>query len=191
MPLVFNHYYMRRLFVLVSFTALNLCCYAQKVLQFANATTQQFITVKVGNRVAILYKGYLGQVEFVRETVTEITDSTIVVGTNYAEQFPSLVGKPGKNNKLTYKVIRIQDIVGFRKIGLGRQLGKLVVSAAGIVGSFYFLRGVYKSNLSNASTFFISMGTGFCLLAINSILFPENIKYYFAEGWSVQVVPYF
>jgi hypothetical protein len=161
-------------------------CIAQKTLLFYNTQLNKTIELKEGHRAAILYKGYQNQIEFAMETVTLITDSTIVLGIDLATLLPN--HKPGKMNKLMYKVIRITDIVGFRRMTLGRQIAKLTFSIAGIVGSFYILNGVYSSNISNFNAFMISLGAGFGILGLNHLIFPENIKYYFSDGWQVKVL---
>ncbi len=152
---------------------------------FTHLATQHTIEMKVGHRAAILYTGYRGQLEFSRETVTDITDSTITLGVDVSRIFSN--SKPGKNNQFTYKTISIRDIKGFRRMTLGRQMAKLSFNVAGVVGSFYFLKGVYSSDMSNFSTFAISLGVGLGLYGINNLLFPENIKYYMDEGWTVTV----
>lgn len=166
-----------------------LCCmmmgsvYAQKKLVFINSTSQKVIELKVGHRAALLYAGYRGQVEFARETVTDITDSTITLGIDMNER----LGKPGKHNRFTYKTISIKDIKGFRRMTLGRQVAKTTLAAAGVVGSFYLLKNVYSSDISNFSAFAISVGVGVGLYGINNLIFPENIKYYMQDGWTVVV----
>ncbi len=141
--------------------------------------------MKVGHRAAILYTGYRGQTEFARETVTEITDSTITLGVDVNRIFPN--SKPGKNNRFTYKTIAVKDIKGFRRMTVGRQVAKTSFNIAGVVGSFYLLRGVYSSDISNFSSFAISLGVGMGLYGINNLIFPENIKHYMQEGWTVEV----
>lgn len=172
------------LFLLLSVSA---SCFAQKRLLFYNTQTLKTIELKEGHKASILYKGYNGQIEFVSHIVSEITDSTITIGTDMSSLFPNR--KPGSFIRSTHKVIRIEDIIGFRRMTLGRQWAKAGVSVAGIVGSFYLLHGVYNNaSISNAGAFFISLGTGFALLGVNQLLFPENIKYYFKDGWEVKVL---
>lgn len=181
-----GRYCMLRLGLLLLANMLMLSAFAQKMLVFRQASTQRVIELKIGHRAAILYSGYLGQLEFARETVTDITDSTITIGVDITKIFPS--SKPGKNNRLVYKVIAIKDIKGFRRMTLGRQLAKSAFNIAGIVGSFYLLQDVYSSDISNFNAFAISLGVGLGLYGINNLIFPENIKYYIEEGWTVEVV---
>lgn len=175
-------------FLIITFCFVALGSFAQPTLVFTQATTNNKIEMKIGHRATILYKGYLGQLETAKETITDITDSTIVLGINMAEVYPRMAARPGKNLKTTYKVIRISDIMGFRRMTLGRQMGSLVFKTAGIVGSFYLLRNVYANpSISSGTSFLISIGTGFGILGINGLLFPENIKHYVEDGWSVAV----
>jgi hypothetical protein len=179
-------YYISRVVLLLLFSSFLLPVFAQKKLVFTYSATLETIEMKVGHRAAILYTGYRGQTEFARENVTEITDSTIVLGVDITRIFPN--SKPGKNNRLTYKVISIKDIKGFRRMTIGRQLAKSSFNIAGVVGSFYLLHGIYSSDISNFSSFAISVGVGVGLYGINNLIFPENIKYYMQEGWTVKVV---
>ena len=178
---------MPKFVALFLFLGFSMLCFAQKRLLFYNTQTLKTVELKEGHRASILYVGYNNQIEFITHTVSQITDSTITIGIDMNTFFPNR--KPGQSLRMAYKVIRVEDIIGFRRMTLGRQWAKIGVSVAGIVGSFYFLHGVYNNpSISNGSAFFISLGTGFGLLAINQLLFPENIKYYFKDGWRVKVL---
>ncbi len=130
----------------------------------------------------------MGQQEFVKETISSITDSTLVLGGSYMELLPKSATKPGKHPKLVYKVIRIEDITGFRKIGTGRLLAKSAVSIGGIFASYFLLKDIYSSNISTGSSILLSMGVGLGLYGFTEILFPENIKYYRENGWQLSVI---
>lgn len=156
--------------------------FAQKKALLIHAEKQKVLELKVGHRVALLYTGYRGQVEFACEMVSDITDSTITIGLK-----DGLLGS-SKKGKQNYKTIAIKDIQGFRRMTLGRQLAKTAFTIGGVVGSFYLLRGVYSSNLSNWSSFAISLGVGLGLYELNALIFPENIKYFMDEGWTIAVV---
>lgn len=178
---------MSKFIALFLFIGFSTFCFAQKRLLFYNTQKLKTIELKEGHRASILYKGYNNQIEFITHTVSQITDSTITLGVDMSSYFPNR--KPGQSIRMTYKVIRIEDIIGFRRMTLGRQWAKIGVSIGGIVGSFYLLHGVYNnSSISNGGAFFISLGTGFALLGLNQLLFPENIKYYFKDGWEVKVL---
>jgi predicted phage tail protein len=177
---------MRNCFLLLFLLAVSVQGFAQKGLLFYNTKKNKTILVKEGMRASILYKGYKGQTEFAREIIREITDSTITLGVDLTQ----VTGiRPGKINSLTHKIIRVEDIVGFRRMGTGRQIAKTVVAVGGVVGSFYLLRNVYRSStISSGSSFLISLGVGLGLVGINELLFPENIKYYMEDGWQVKVI---
>jgi hypothetical protein len=176
---------MVKFLVFVVSLVISVNCFAQKKLLFYNSRTLKTIEMKVGHRASLLYKGYNDQVEFMCNNVTDVTDSTITLGIDMTEYFPNK--KPGQFARIPYKIIRIEDIIGFRRITLGRQWAKAGVSLAGIVGSFYLLHGVYNNSaISNTGAFFISLGTGFALIGLNHALFPENIKYYMKDGWKVK-----
>jgi hypothetical protein len=177
---------MRNLFLAI-ILFLSVPVMAQKSLLFYHTGKNKTIEIKQGIRVSLLYKGYMGQVEFSKEIIREITDSTITLGLDYTEMLPGL--RPGRMNLFTHKVIRTEDILGFRKMGVGRQLAKTGVALGGAVGSFYLLRSVFNSNnISTANSFLLSLGIGTGLYAMNELLFPENIKYYMEDGWKVKVI---
>lgn len=161
---------------------------AQRSLLFFNLQSGKTIQLKVGHRASILYKGYLGQLEFAKETVTDITDTTIVLGVNLAETMPLLAPKPGKSTRLTYKVIRINDIVGFRRMTLGRQFAKLSLTVVGVVGTFVVFNQAKMRGVSSFNASLITFGSGLSFLWINNLLLPENIKYYMENGWQVKVL---
>lgn len=183
-----NPYCMYKISFVFSFLLFFSECWAQKSLLFYNVKTNDSIEMKVGHRATILYKGYLGQLEVVKETVTDITDSTIVLGVNLAENFPSFVSKPGKSNRFIYKTIKITDIVGFRRMTVGRQVAKLMLSIATVVGSVYIAQKAYSGNFNALSAFGVTLGAGLGLFWLNNVMLPESIKYYFEEGWSVIVI---
>lgn len=143
--------------------------------------------MKVGNRASFSYKGYMGQPEFVKETICGITDSTVVLGLSLYESLPQQLTKPGKHPRIVHKVIRIDDIIGFRKMGVGRLVAKSAVSVGGIFASYYLLKDIYTSGIGAGSSILLSMGVGFGLLGVTEVLFPENIKHYLEDGWQVNV----
>jgi hypothetical protein len=162
--------------------------HAQHALLFYNPQQGKEIRMQVGHKACILYKGYLGQIEIAKETVTDITDSTIVLGVNLAEKMPALAGKPGKRKTLTYKVIKHSDIIGFRRMTIGRQVAKIGLTAAGLVGSFYLVSNVYRGDFTTLQAFGISLAGGVAFVWLNNALLPENIKYYMDEGWQVKLI---
>jgi hypothetical protein len=173
---------MPKLLLVIFILLLSLGGFAQKRLLFYNAKTLRTIELKEGHKASILYKGYLGQPEFFIQMVTHITDSTIVLGTNRSSKLF------GKSDAPSAKTIRISDILGFRRMTVGRQLAQAGVSIAGVVGSYILIRNLYASNINPTGAFFISLGTGYGIIGITRLLFPENIKYHMEEGWQVKVI---
>lgn len=153
---------------------------AQNQLVFVHKPTGQTIRIREGNKVALLYKGYNGQQEFVKELITQITDSTVTVG--YAKRF-----KPGKRPNSICKTIYLKDITGFRKMSVGRLLAKSALSVGSIFGSYYLLRGLYTSNISSGYSIIASLGVGFAVIELNELIFPENIKHYIEDDWQLIV----
>ncbi|AMS25685.1 hypothetical protein AEM51_00260 [Bacteroidetes bacterium UKL13-3] len=173
-------------YILLMFVSLS--CFAQKRLVFTNVQKQKVVELRVGNRATFYYKGYMDQPECVKETISDITDSTVVLGLSYDGLLPKSITKPGKYPKLMHKIIRIEDITGFRKMGTGRMLAKSAVSIGGIFASYYLLKNIYSSNMSSGTSILLSMGVGFGLLGVTELLFPENIKHYTEDGWQAKVV---
>lgn len=161
----------------------------QRQLLFFQEFSGKSVTIQQGHKATLLYKGYNGQMEVFSEMVTEITDSTVTLGADLSKVSKRF--KPGRMKRNTFKVIRIQDITGFRKMGLGRQLLKTTVRVGEVIGTAYFLGYIYASDLSAGTAFLISMGTGFTIIGVNSVLFPENIKHYMQDGWQVKSIPAF
>jgi hypothetical protein len=154
---------------------------AQHQLVFVNKTTGEVVRMHEGNKAALLYTGYNNQQEFIREIITEITDSTITLG---------CVGKtdrPGKRPNKICKTLLIKDITGFRKMSAGRLLAKSALSIASVFGSFYLLRTLYSTNMASGYSILASVGIGIAIIELNEKIFPENIKHYTEDNWSVLV----
>ena len=159
---------------------------AQTNIYFINRAKNKVVEVKVGQILSLKYKGYLGQPEFVKETVTEITDSFVVLGVN-----PEILGAGfqkilSSNPKFIYKKVMLNDIVSFRRITAGRQLLRTSLMVANIIGIGYLLTDLYHYNTFTVpETLGISLGVGIVSsLAIN-IFFPENPKYFLNNGWII------
>jgi hypothetical protein len=178
---------MRSISLSIFLVLLSVVVFAQKKLVFRNIKTLKTIELRVGNRASFSYKGYLQQPEFIKQTISDITDSTVVLGISYYESLPKSLTKPGKHPTLVYKVIRIEDIIGFRKMGVARMIAKSAVSIGGIFASYYLLKDIYSSNTSTGSSILLSMGVGFGLYGFTELLFPENVKHYMEDGWQVNV----
>jgi hypothetical protein len=158
---------------------------AQPNLYFINRAKNKIIEVKPSQQLSIKYKGYLGQPEFVKQTVTDINDSMITLGVD-----PQLLGGLGKalenNPKFVYRKVRIADILTFRRMTKGRQILKVGLQLANIVASYFLLANLYSNTgLSPASTFAISLGVGISTNIIINTALPENPKYRLEDGWEV------
>lgn len=154
--------------------------FAQNQLVFVHKPTGQSVRIREGNKVSLLYKGYNGQQEFVREIITQITDSTVTVG--YAKQI-----KPGKRPNRICKTIYLRDITGFRKMSVGRLLAKSALSVGSVFGSYYMIRGLYTSSIASGYSIIASFGIGLAVIELNELIFPENIKYYTEDDWQLIV----
>ncbi len=178
---------MHKLFIVFCILSLSICfvAQAQTNLYFISKTKHKIIEVKPGQQLSIKYKGYLGQSEFVKQTVTEINDSMITLGVD-----PTALGSIGKmlekNPKYVYRKIYIKDITAFRRMTTSRQLLKSGLLIVNVVGSYILLTNLYtKNKLSSSQTFFISFGIGLGTSIIINALFPENPKYQLENGWEV------
>ncbi|MCU0441427.1 MAG: hypothetical protein MUE96_03440 [Bacteroidia bacterium] len=161
---------------------------AQRALLFTKPNTSDSILLQVGQKATLLYKGYQGQIEVFNQLVTDINDSTITLGFDHGLSHKNQ-RQLGKKLRAAHKTIRIADIIGFRRITIGRQLAKSAVNIGLLVGSVLLLQSVYNTpNLNATADFFISMGIGFSVFGIQHIVLPENIKHYMADGWQVTVV---
>ncbi len=182
---------MSRLCTFLMMFMLGLTLAAQPRLFFMNKQLNKMVEVFPGQQVCLLYNGYLNQQEFAKNIVTEITDSTITLGHD-----PDMMGNFGQKmarkqalkTGSSYKIIRIKDIRGFRRITAGRQLLKTATQSASIVGLFFLVSGVYQSDhISSWNAFFISFGSGIATTTIINALFPENIRYLMKDGWQAVV----
>lgn len=159
---------------------------AQTNLYFINKAKNKIIEVQTGQQLSLKYNGYLGQPEFVKQTVTEITDSFVVLGVN-----PEILGTTYKkvlsnNPKFIYKKVMLKDIIAFRRITVSRQLLKTTLMVANIFGTGFLLTDLYKrSSFSTLETYGISIGIAIGTSIIINLALPENPKYYLNNGWEI------
>lgn len=160
--------------------------YAQQNIYFINKAKNKIIEVRLGHQLSLKYNGYLGQSEFVKQTVTDISDSFVVLGIN-----PEILGKTfekavSNSPKYIYKKILLKDIISFRRMTSGRELLKSTLMLANIFSTVYILTDLYKkNNFTSLETIGISMGVGIVSSTIINIAFPENPKYEIEDGWTV------
>jgi len=171
------------IFLLLSIfsTAIN----AQPNLYFINRSKHKVIEVIPGHQLSVKYNGYLGQPEFFKQTLSDITDSSITLGID-PEMFGASKKLLANNPRFMCRRIMLRDIVAFRRITLGRQLLKSTLMTANIVGTYFLLTDLYRNNrFSNLQTFLISLGVGIGTSYIINIAFPENPKYRLEDGWEI------
>lgn len=163
---------------------MSLGIYAQQLL-FINESLKQAISVKPGQTLALSYKGYNGNLEFAKQTVTDIDDSTITLGVN-PEHLSFLKRKNGTPLLNQYKVIRIADIQAFRRITVARGLLKSTLRVGMYLGSVVLLYDLSGSaNVGPARLFFTSVGLALGSYGLIELILPESTKYTMADGWTV------
>jgi hypothetical protein len=161
--------------------------FAQANLYFVNRTKHKVIEVKLGHQLSLKYKGYMGQTEFAKQSLTDLNDSMITLGVN-PEDLGILKNMASNNPKFIYRKILIKDILAFRRITTGRLMLKTTLTIANIVGTYFLLTELYQNNkFSNVQTFFISLGVGISTSIIINAALPENPKFNMQDGWEVMV----
>ncbi|MEY3334831.1 MAG: hypothetical protein RLZZ176_3134, partial [Cyanobacteriota bacterium] len=85
--------------------------------------------------ISVSYMGYNGVPEFAKLTITDINDSFIILGVD-PSRIAFLRGNTDGPILNTYKVIKIRDIVAFRRISVGRRILKSSLRIAAYVGTF-------------------------------------------------------
>ena len=151
---------------------------AQEQMVFIYQEKGKIIQAKLGDQLSIKYRGYLGQTEYFKQTLTEIKDSSFVLG--YSFLGPEL---------LPNKEIKYSDIIAFRRIGLGSVVLKTTLSLGSAVGVILLLDRTYKNKeFSMAGRIGISAGLGIGLNLIINSIFPEKPKYHVKDGWRIYPV---
>lgn len=142
---------------------------AQQKLVFNDTVANKTITVKQADIVKFLYIGYLGQIEQVYGKVELVTDSFVRFEHNW--------------------IVRVNDIIGFRKFSKYRDILKPTVQILTIVGVIVAVPTVINQNpqLSGAERLGVSFGIGALGTLINRLLFPSRIKNFMLDGWQVKV----
>jgi len=157
--------------LLVSTTA----AFAQEQSIFIQQQKGKVIQAKLGDQLSIKYRGYLGQTETFKQTLTEINDSSFTLG--YSFLGPEIT---------TYKEIKYADIISFRRIGLGRVILKTTLSLGTAFGVIWFLDRTYKNNdYSLGGRIGISVGVGVGMNLLINALLPEKPKYNVKDGWQI------
>jgi hypothetical protein len=161
--------------------------FAQKSLIFLNTKTNETIEVSVGQTLSIKFKGYNNQLFYVKNIVTEISDSNIVLG-HEADEPPVWTQKLSKKFEPNYRVVDIKDIVAFRRITAGRTLGKSLLSSTIMLGTFFGTIDLFRNTqLETWQTVLISIGIGTATSVINAFVLPENPKNKISDNWLITV----
>ncbi|MFY7734329.1 MAG: hypothetical protein ACOVSR_12660 [Bacteroidia bacterium] len=161
--------------------------FAQKSLIFLNTKTNETIEVSVGQTLSIKFKGYNNQLFYVKNIVTEINDSNIVLG-HETDEPPVWAQKLSKKFEPNYRVVDIKDIVAFRRITAGRTLGKSFLSSTIVLGTFFGTINLFRNTqLETWQTVFLSLGIGMATSVINAFVLPENPKNKISDNWVITV----
>ena len=161
--------------------------FAQKSLLFLNTKISQTIEVTEGQTLSIQYRGYNNQLYHYKNTVTEINDSSIVLG-NIANEPAAWIQKLSKKFEPNYRIVEIKDIVAFRRITAGRTMGKSLVSSSitliTIFGTYYLFS---NSNMNYGTSILVSFGIGIVSSTLNAFILPENPVYKLKNDWVITV----
>ena len=161
--------------------------FAQKSLIFLNTKTNETLEVSVGQTLSIKFKGYNNQIFYVKNIVTEINDSNIVLG-HEAEEPPVWTQKLSKKFEPNYRVVDIKDIVAFRRITAGRTLGKSLLSSTIMLGTFFGTIDLFRNTqLETWQTVLLSLGIGTATSVVNAFVLPENPKNKISDNWVITV----
>jgi hypothetical protein len=161
--------------------------FAQKTLLFLNTNTHKTIEVSEGQTLSVQYRGYNNQIYHFKNMVSLINDSTILLG-NISEEQPAWSQKLSRKFEPNYRIIAIKDIVTFRRITIGRSLGKSLLTTSVMLGTFFGTIDLFRNNqLGTWQTALLSLGIGISTSVVNAIILPENPKYKVKEGWVISV----
>ena len=157
---------------------------AQGKIIFFNVSQGKLIQAKIGDQLSVVYKGYLGQTETYKNTLTEIKDSSFVLG------MPASVLNPNQSSQeLQHKEIRYADVIAFRRIGLGRVMLKTSLSLSATIGTIILLKNLYAQNkVSDLGKIGISIGVGLGLNALINMAMPDKPNHKMKEGWEIRVL---
>ncbi len=147
----------------------------EKGIIFVNQITNKTIYIPKGGMLMVEYNGYLKQMELSTNTLLQLNDSSIVLG-KYR-----LFGAP--TNK---RIIKTEDITGFRKISVGSQFLKTFLTLGVTLGSYYAFSN--RENLNSTQRLAYSLGTGIVTTVLLKVIFPiKKVKYKLKDGWKMIV----
>ena len=177
----------KRSYLLVLFFFFTFALFAQNSILFINASEGKIIKAKVGDQLSISYRGYLGQTETFLNTLTQVNDSTFVLGkieTNTKQFFGKTSNKP-----IAYKEIKYSDVIAFRRSSPGRVILKATLTLATAVGSILLLDRLNESSeLSDFGKIGVSLGIGLGINMLTNLAMPDNPKYKLSDGWQINPV---
>jgi hypothetical protein len=159
--------------------------FGQKTLRFINSKLTKVIEVEVGQTLSVQYVAYNNQLFYSKNIITDITDSSITLGTVNDESIAWVQKLTGKYDA-SYRIIMLKDIVGFRKISQGRTIGKSFLSTGVFVATYIGTLDLFRyNNLGFWPTLGASMAIAFGTTVIGAFILPENPQYKMKDGWLV------
>ncbi|MDP1726435.1 MAG: hypothetical protein Q8M15_06595 [Bacteroidota bacterium] len=160
--------------------------YGQNSLLFINPVQNKLIKAKIGDQLSLQYYGYLGQTEYFKQSISLITDSSVILGVYFPQLSDEQSRKIGSIG-FTHKEILLKDITMFRKMGVGRTLIKATLGLGTAFTSIYLLNRFYEQNrYSTPAKFGISIGVAIGTTALINFCFPDRPKYKIKDGWKVE-----
>jgi hypothetical protein len=145
---------------------------AQNRLVFEHAASHDSVVVESGDLVNIQYKGYLGQIQLNKNRVALVGPGSL------------FLMNPGKDLPAQPFEIKGEDITGFRRMSPIQPFIKPLGSLAASIGMLYLLDA--QDNISLGSQILYTTLAGIAVNYLLDLLFPDDIKYRMADGWSVR-----
>ena len=150
--------------------------HAQYVIRFYNPEIEKSFFCKAGDHIKLEYKGYLLQNETDEGFIMSITSEDVLI-------------RQGNIFKKKYRIISLNDITGFKRYSVVRDLSKNFVQIGVFLGSFFTLKNIFRKNdFSDIERLGLSTGIGITGALIVKSAFPDKIKYHTSSGWLLQVI---
>lgn len=157
----------------------------QNSLIFLNPSHGKLIKAKEGDVLSIRYKGYLGQTEYFKNTLTEIKDSSFVLGVPIFRRNGGNMGNE-IDQQFQCKEIRYLDVIAFRKASIGRNVFKSTLTLGAAVGTVFLFDKLYQKNqVSTFAKIGISIGVGLSLNYLINLAIPEKPNHKMTDGWQI------
>ncbi|MBC7383899.1 MAG: hypothetical protein H7296_13090 [Bacteroidia bacterium] len=167
-----------------------LLCFGMQAqtLVFINTEQNKIIKAKPGNQLSLHYCGYLGQTESYKQTISFVTDSSVILGL-YLPKLSSAQNLSLAGLGLGYKEILLRDILVFRRMSIGRTLLKSTLGVGAALASIIMLNQLYEhSSLSTGAKIGISLGVGLGTTYLINVFISDRPKYAMKDGWRVETV---